>query len=338
MLRIFYSPVFKDHRPSVYHLERPERLDTAVDALKARGLWRNVAEPEMASLNDLLEVHSREYVERIQNLSRSFSMIDPDTYVSPGTWEAALKAFGAAREAVFSASGHKGIYLALVRPPGHHAGRNGRAFSAPTLGFCIFNSAAGAAKLAEELEGEAVVIDFDAHHGNGTQEIFWKNPNVIHIDLHERDIYPWSGYEHDAGGKGAEGSKINIPMPHRARDDDYILSWRGIVLPVLEELEPEVVVVSAGFDGFLGESLTTLQLTERFFSYAGSTLSSYSLAVILEGGYSSGLKKGLPAFIDGYLRGDIQEEPIKPSYEAIRVVETVAEIQSEWWGMRLTWG
>ncbi|NJE09421.1 histone deacetylase family protein [Thermococcus sp. MAR1] len=334
-LRIFYSPIFREHKPEGYHPENPTRLDYAIRGLSENGLWNeeNVLEPVPASPSDVLLIHDGDYVNRIRELAAGFTYLDPDTYVSPGTWEAALTALGAARDAVKFAVKEKGLYLALVRPPGHHAGRSGRAFNASTLGFCIFNNAAFAAYTLRELEGNAVVIDFDAHHGNGTQEIFWNDPAVVHIDLHERDIYPWSGYEYDVGGKDAEGSKVNVPMPHYSGDDDYILAWEEIVLPILGERDPSVVVVSAGFDGFLGESLTTLRLTERFFSYAGSTLSRYSLAVIFEGGYNIGLMKGLPAFIKGYLDGRTERSPIKPGYETLSTVQRVISVHRNWWGL-----
>ena len=334
-IRIFYSPIFREHKPEGYHPENPTRLNYAIRGLSENGMWGEelLLKPEPVSPSDVLLIHGEEYVERVRKLANTFEYLDPDTYVSPGTWEAALTALGAARDAVKLAVKEKGLYLALVRPPGHHAGRSGRAFNAPTLGFCIFNNAAFAAYTLRELEGNAVVIDFDAHHGNGTQEIFWNDRDVLHIDLHEREVYPWSGYEHDVGGKNAEGSKVNVPMPHYSGDDDYVLAWEEIVLPILEETKPDVVIVSAGFDGFLGEVLTTLKLTERFFSYAGSTLSRYSLAVILEGGYDIGLMKGLPSFIRGYLSGDIREVPVTPSYETLRTVARVNEIQRQWWGL-----
>lgn len=324
---VLYSPLFREHKPEEYHPENPSRLDYAIEGLKANDLWKNIREPEEATPNDLLGVHERPYVARVRELSKSSGNLDPDTYVSPGTWNAALKAFGASREAALSAMERKGLYLALVRPPGHHSGRNGKAFNAPTLGFCIFNNIAGAAKLVEALDGKAVIIDFDAHHGNGTQEIFWNDPNVIHIDIHKTDIYPWSGHEHEVGGRDAKGTKVNIPMPHYSRDDDYIFVWRETVVPIVENLDPKVILISAGFDGFRGEHLTTLRLTERFFRYAGSTLSKYSLTVILEGGYDVGLRKGLPAFIEGHLRGIETEETVHPSYETLKTVEKIIEIQ-----------
>jgi len=329
---VIYSPIFLEHRPASYHPENPSRLLTAIRTLERLGLWEPI-EPEPVDPEELLKVHSREYVERVRAASVRHSHLDPDTYVSPGTWEAALTAFGAVREAVNMGLKKKGMYLALVRPPGHHAGKSGRAFNAPTLGFCIFNNAAYAARVAEETLDRAVVIDFDAHHGNGTQEILWNDPKAIHLDLHERDIYPWSGYEHDVGGKGAEGTKINLPMPHYAGDDDFIFAWDKVVMPVLREVDPKVVVVSAGFDGFSGENLTTLKLTEGFFRHAGASLSRYSLAVVFEGGYSVGLERGLPAFIRGYLEGKTEDEAIRPSYETLHTVQRVIEIQREWWGL-----
>ncbi|WP_297499329.1 histone deacetylase family protein [Thermococcus sp.] len=327
---VIYSPIFLEHKPKNYHPENPRRLLRAINVLKSTNLWEPI-EPEPVPERELLRVHREEYIKLVKEESRSFTYLDPDTYVSPGTFEASLKAFGASKKAVELALDRKGLYLALVRPPGHHAGRNGRALGAPTLGFCIFNNSAYAAKVVEEKLGKVIVIDFDAHHGNGTQEILWDDGKAVHIDLHERDIYPMSGYEYEVGGRDAEGTKINIPMPHYAGDDDYIYAWDEIVLPVLAQFKPKLIVISAGFDGFLGENLTTLRLSEVFFAYAGSTLSRYPLVVIFEGGYSVGLDRGLPAFIKGYLSGEIREIPVTPSYEALTTVSAIKGIQTQWW-------
>ncbi len=297
---ILYTPIFLEHRPEGgYHPENPRRLKRAVEGLKKAGLWKNVIEPEAVQEKELLKVHDEEYVELVKELGRSFNYLDPDTYVSPGTFNAALHAFGGAvKKAVELAFEDKGLYLALVRPPGHHAGRRGgRAFNAPTLGFCIFNNAAYASKLLEGLTGKALVIDFDAHHGNGTQEILWNDPNAVHIDLHERDIYPVSGYEYEVGGKGAEGTKVNIPMPpHYSGDDDYIYAWNEVVLRIVAQFKPKVVVISAGFDGFHGDGLTTLRLSEVFYAYAGATLSKYPPSGCSRGWLQCWARKGSACF------------------------------------------
>ena len=332
-MEILYSEVFKGHKPLRYNPENPKRLEFAIEGLKECDLWINVEEPPRAEINDILKVHSNEYVKKIQGLSESgFSFIDPDTYVSPHTWKAALMAFGASMQVAKLALKKKDVYLALIRPPGHHAGKKGRALGAPTLGFCIFNNAAGAALMLKEKAGKVVIIDFDVHHGNGTQDIFWDDGDVVHIDLHESGIYPGSGDIYEIGGKGAEGSKINLPMPHYSKDDDYIFVWQEIVLPILEDIGPRAILVSAGFDAFKGDGLAMMELSERFYYFAGASLSRFSLAVILEGGYSVGLKRGLPAFIRGYLEGEPEFEKISPKYETIKVVEEVREIQSEWCG------
>ncbi|USH00578.1 hypothetical protein K1720_03780 [Thermococcus argininiproducens] len=122
-------------------------------------------------------------------------------------------------------------------------------------------------------------------------------------------------------------------MPHYSKDDDYIFVWQEIVLPILENIKPKILVVSAGFDAFKGDGLATIELSERFYHFAGASLSRFSLAVILEGGYSVGLRKGFPAFIGGYLEGNPELENISPKYGTIKVVGEVREIQGEWWGI-----
>ncbi|AFK22764.1 histone deacetylase family protein [Pyrococcus sp. ST04] len=329
---IYYSRKFLEHRPSTYHPENPGRLWVAITAIRDLGLDNHILEPHPVDEDYVRKIHDPRYVDLVKNAVREGRRyLDPDTYVSPGTWEAALLALGAARQTALTALHYGGLNMALVRPPGHHAGKNGRAMGAPTLGFCIFNNAASAViALKEEGCENVVVIDFDAHHGNGTQEIFWEDPHVIHIDLHEKEIYPWTGYETEIGGGLAKGTKINLPMPHYSEDPDYIYVWNEIVLPILDRIKPKVIVISAGFDGFKGDGLTTLKLTERFFSYAGATLRKYPIAFILEGGYDIGLRKGFPAFIRGYSDEKIRDDG-SPSYETLKLVESVKDILSPWW-------
>ncbi|CAB50063.1 histone deacetylase family protein [Pyrococcus abyssi] len=330
---IYYSRKFLLHKPDNYHPENPGRLWLVLTAIRELGLENHVLEPSPIGEELIYRIHEREYVEKIRELSRrGGGYLDADTYVSPRTWEAAILALGASRLATLSALRYGGMNLALVRPPGHHAGRRGKALGAPTLGFCIFNNSAMAALTSKEETGKALVIDFDAHHGNGTQEIFWDDADVVHIDLHERDIYPGSGDVGEIGGINAKGSKINLPMPHYSEDGDYIYAWEEVVIPIVEEVKPKVVIVSAGFDGFKGDGLTTLKLTEVFYSYAGATLRKYPLAVILEGGYSSGLKKGFPAFIRGYEEDKVRDHA-QPSYETLKLVEEVKDILSPWWSL-----
>ncbi|AEC52760.1 histone deacetylase related protein [Pyrococcus sp. NA2] len=330
---IYYSRKFLLHKLDNYHPENPGRLWLVLTAIRELNLEDHIEEPSPIEETLIYKIHEREYVETIRKLSLSGGgYLDADTYVGPRTWEAAILALGASRQAALSALEYGELNMALVRPPGHHAGRRGRAMGAPTLGFCIFNNVAMAALTLKMEVGKALIIDFDAHHGNGTQEIFWDDADVVHIDLHEREIYPGTGDVGEIGGIRAKGTKVNLPMPHYSTDGDYIYAWNEVVMPIVDEFKPKIVLVSAGFDGFKGDGLTTLKLTEMFYSYAGSSLRKYPVALILEGGYSTGLKKGFPAFILGY-EEERSKDHGQPSYETLKLVEEVKDILSPWWSL-----
>jgi len=324
--KIYYDDVFLKHRSFTYHPENPERLKMVIEGLKEKGLWKNIVKPEKAEVEDLLKVHSSDYVEFIREYCEREEYIDSDTYACKDSWDSALTAFGCAMQAVKNAFEEKGLHLALVRPPGHHAGRSGIALGAPSLGFCLFNNVAGGAVVAKEF-GKVVIIDFDVHHGNGTQDIFWNDADVVHIDFHEYGIYPGSGSVYDTG---KDGSKVNIALPHHCNDDDYIFAWNEVVEPILDEIKPKVVLVSAGFDAFKNDGLAMMELTEKFYTFAGSMLRRFSVMAILEGGYTVGLKRGVPAFVEGYLNGyDVGD--VKPNESVVEVVKELKNVRKDYW-------
>jgi len=334
VLRVLYSPAFLEHRPPFPHPERPERLEVAVRALKRAAAPLEWLEPLAASVEDLLRVHERSYVETIvRYVSEGVSMVDPDTYLCRGTLRAALAAAGAAVQAA-SGAAEGATTLALVRPPGHHAGRAGRAMGAPTQGFCIFNNTALAvAWLLERGLGRVAVVDFDAHHGNGTQEIFYSDPRVLHIDLHEdpATLYPGTGFPTDLGSGEGEGTKVNVVLPPGSGDDVYELALEEVVVPLLEDFRPELLVFSAGFDAFEGDGLAHLRAGERTFSALGRLPGEVGVgrvASILEGGYSVGLERGLPAFAEA-LAGRESEAARRESGEPVLRLarEYVAELK-----------
>ncbi|MEM4475502.1 MAG: hypothetical protein QW405_03725, partial [Fervidicoccaceae archaeon] len=200
-LTVIWGRAFLGHAPRSDHPENPKRAEVALEALRRRGLVGEVVEPLVADEEDLLEIHDRDYVELVRLLSNAApSHIDEDTYVSSDTYFVAAAAFGSSALAAELSLKRGEPVIALVRPPGHHAGRRGRAMGAPSQGFCVFNNAAAAcARLLEH--GDVAVIDFDAHHGNGTQEIFYSDPRVLHVDLHQHPdtLYPGTGYPHEVG-------------------------------------------------------------------------------------------------------------------------------------------
>lgn len=319
-MKIYYDEIFLKHKPLGYHPENPQRLEIVKSALEKRGYWKSIVKPRIAKMEELLKVHERNYVEFVKRRCEHDSYLDADTYVCKDTWMTALTAFGCAIHCVENAMKDRDLHLALVRPPGHHAGRKGVAMGAPTQGFCIFNNVAGAILKAKEYFDKIVAIDFDVHHGNGTQEIFWGDLNVIHVDFHEYGIYPGTGDLEDT-----DGAKVNIALPHYCKDDDYIYAWNEVVEPILEEIKPKIVIVSAGFDAFENDGLATMELTEKFYAFAGDRLRRFSVVAVLEGGYSIGLERGLPAFVEGYLKG-FDVEGVNPNTRVVEVVKKLKEI------------
>ncbi|MEM0023728.1 MAG: histone deacetylase family protein [Thermofilum sp.] len=322
MLSVLYSVAFLEHKPPFPHPERPDRLLLALEAVERSGISIELVEPRSGSVEDLHRVHEPDYVARIARyVGSGVSLIDSDTYLSPGTMRAALAAAGASLQAAELAARGEGAF-ALVRPPGHHASKRGRAMGAPTQGFCVFNNAALAvARLLELGLRRVAVVDFDAHHGNGTQEIFYSDPCVLHIDLHEdpTTLYPGTGFPVDVGEGEGEGTKVNVVLPPGSSDDVYALAIEEIVIPLLGEFKPETLVFSAGFDAFDGDGLTHLKAGERAFQRLGEVareIGAKGVAAILEGGYSEGLEFGLPAFLRA-LEGMSVDAPLKRSPEPI---------------------
>ncbi|MEM3893336.1 MAG: histone deacetylase family protein [Thermofilum sp.] len=329
-LDLLYSGVFRKHAPPFPHPESEERLTIALEALKPLGELITLREPAPASTEDLLRVHDPQYLERVERVARDgLLLLDGDTYVLPESLDAVRAAAGASIEAASSAANSKPAF-ALVRPPGHHAGRSGRAMGARTQGFCIVNNVAvAAAWLLERGVKKVAIVDFDAHHGNGTQEIFYRDPRVLHIDLHEdpSTLYPGTGFLNQLGEGEARGTKVNVVLPPGSADDVYGLALEEVVLPILEEFKPELLLFSAGFDAFEGDGLTHLRAGEWAFARMGELPSELGLrgkcAAVLEGGYSVGLSRGLPAFIAALL-------DLRPEAEQVASREPVFRVAREY--------
>lgn len=261
--------------------------------------WR---EPEATDARRVYgTVHSQEYIREIYEAAYSSKtpiFIDPDTYVSRGTIKALNRLAGAITHAVdLALSGVRYTFL-LGRPPGHHAGRNGIALGAPTLGFCIFNTVAVIATLLAR-RGKVAVLDFDLHHGNGTQEILW-NTGILHVDIHQdpATIYPGTGFPWQ---RGRNGNLVNILLPPGAGDDIF-MDAVNLPLERIAQYDPDYMVVSAGFDSYYND-FTRMRVTWNSYNYLASRIRSLGIPVIasLEGGYSVGLSRGLPAFIKGFI-------------------------------------
>jgi len=288
-LTIVTSDRFADHLNPPGHPERLERAEVMqVVASEFRQRGGDVREPRGATEAELARVHDREYISLISETSGRATALDADTYTSPDTYEVALLAAGAAIAAVEHVLGGPGSRaLAMVRPPGHHAERN------RAMGFCLFNNIAVAAAHARHRGlSRVAIVDYDVHHGNGTQWSFYNDPSVLFISSHQYPYYPGTGAATETGtGEGA-GFTINLPMDAGGTDADYEVVFNTIAFPILRQFRPELILVSAGFDALEDDPLGGMRLSVGGFARLTEALVGIAdefcegrLIAITEGGY-----------------------------------------------------
>jgi acetoin utilization deacetylase AcuC-like enzyme len=322
---LYDDPVFREHDAGAEHPERPERLDALRTGLEERGLLHRLRPlpPRPASTKELLRVHTEDHVSFVASTKGRMVRIDADTQASPRSFEAALLAAGAVVDAVDRVlDGEIDRAFCAVRPPGHHAEAD------RAMGFCLFNNVAVAAAqaLARDLRRVAIV-DFDVHHGNGTQAIFYEDPRVLYVSSHQYPFYPGTGSLEETGEGRGRGFTVNLPLPAGCGDREYAQLYRQVVEPVLKAFDPELVLVSAGFDPHRDDPLAGMQLTERGFAelaqvcLEGAKGAGRSRAVFaLEGGYDlQGIARSA-ADVVGLLLGEAHEpitEPGRPRLEPL---------------------
>jgi acetoin utilization deacetylase AcuC-like enzyme len=287
----FYDdPVFGEHDAGPGHPERPERLEAVRRGLRQGGLEGEVVPTagRPATRDELLRVHSVAHVDRLAEADGRRVRFDPDTAVGPRSYAAALRAGGAVVDAVEKVlDGAIDQAFCNVRPPGHHAKPD------RVMGFCLLNNVAlgAAAALARGLTRVAV-IDFDVHHGNGTQDAFWRNRRVLYVSSHQFPFYPGTGDLDEVGEGEGRGFTINLPMPAGMGDGDYQRAYREIVEPIGRAFDPELVLVSAGFDAHRDDPLGGMAVTPAGFAElmdvclaVASGAARGRLVAVLEGGY-----------------------------------------------------
>lgn len=319
---LVYSEKYLEHKPSRGHPERPERLKAIVDALMLAKLWGTprvkVTEPKPAKREDIKLVHDAEHIELVERLSKSERPLDADTPVRNNTFELALLAAGGTIDAGRAVlSGEASNAFALVRPPGHHASR------ARGGGFCYFNNlAVMIERMKREFKLKRIfVLDFDAHHGNGTQDIFYEDPSVLYLSLHQNPLtlYPGTGFVHELGSGEGEGYTVNVPMPPGSGDAEYAGVMEEIFVPLTEQFNPELFAVSAGFDAYADDPLTQLQLSTlaygwltRFVVEQAERLCKGRVVFVLEGGYVlDALAEGVVNVVKT-LAGEKPPTPVEP--------------------------
>jgi acetoin utilization deacetylase AcuC-like enzyme len=285
---VFTHPSSLAHETPEGHPERVDRIKAVNAVLNASALKGILRRDAPLGLDEhILLAHTEEHLRRIKSTSpeQGFEYIDPDTVMSPGTLEAAYRAVGAATAAVdvVFRSEADNAFCAL-RPPGHHAERD------KAMGFCFFNHAAIAAHYAKSrYDAERVaVVDFDVHHGNGTQDIFWSEPDLFYGSTHQMPLYPGTGGANETG----VGNIFNAPLKAGDGGLEFRSAMQNIILPALETFSPDLVIISAGFDAHVRDPLGSLQLTEEDFAWATVRLmevaemtASGRVVSVLEGGY-----------------------------------------------------
>jgi acetoin utilization deacetylase AcuC-like enzyme len=338
-LVLIHSDRFADHRTPPGHPERVERAEVMngiAAAWKQRG--RIVQTPRPASHAELARVHSDAHLAAIEKTAGRAMSLDPDTYTSPESRDVALLAAGAAIGGVDAIVQSRATrVMALVRPPGHHAERD------RAMGFCLYSNVAAAAAHAVALGMERVaIVDYDVHHGNGTQWIFYEDPRVLYISTHQYPFYPGTGAAEDVGrGKGA-GFTFNVPLEAGATDGDYDEVFKALVIPVIDQFRPELLLISAGYDAHERDPLARMRLSTAGYTALTKTVCDAAdrhchgrVVAVTEGGYDlSALKACLESTISVLDGATIPRpsEPLRPATQRSRIaIAQVRSAQSKYW-------
>jgi acetoin utilization deacetylase AcuC-like enzyme len=287
VLLIADDDVFALHDPGRGHPERVARLEAVREGVRRAGVDDaiRVLEPRDATHGELLQVHDPAHLSRVEEMStRGGGVIDADTAVSGGSWRAAVRAAGAGLSAVDALTRGDGRAAFLgLRPPGHHATGH------VPMGFCLLNNVAVTAAALAARGERVAIVDYDAHHGNGTQDIFWRDPRVLYVSLHEWPLYPGTGRLDDTGEGDGEGTTCNFPLPAGATGDVYLRAFDDLIEPLIARFEPDWVLVSVGYDAHRADPLTGLALSAGDYAALAARVTALGrpgrIIMFLEGGY-----------------------------------------------------
>lgn len=324
------DPIFERHAPYLGHPDQPHRLQVLADLPAVAGLPR--LPPRPATDDELLAAHSEDYLSLLGRMEAAGGgNLCPDTPVGPESVAVARHAVGACIDlALALAQGEARAAVALVRPPGHHAERE------RGMGFCLLNNVAAAALAATRLGRRAAVLDWDVHHGNGTQNILWRSGETVVVSIHQYPHYPWRTGGADELGEGpGHGLNRNVPMPAGCRDGDYLRAFEDLVCPVLRGFAPDVLLISAGFDAHRLDPYGGMALTAAGFREmlrrAWLAVGAAPVLLVLEGGYSlDALRESVAACVDELARGP-SDDGIAPAAHP-DVVRHIERVKSEWDG------
>jgi acetoin utilization deacetylase AcuC-like enzyme len=306
------GPVAAEEHMERGHPERPARIGAVMDGVADLHLGSDLLElpARAATIEQLGRIHSPAYLDQLRRFcSLGGGSLDPDTYAHSSSWDAACLAAGAGLVAIDAVRGHGGVAFVPARPPGHHA------LADRSMGFCLLNNVALAAASLADAGEKVLIVDWDVHHGNGTQAIFWEDPAVLYVSTHQWPCYPGSGRSTDVGGAAARGSNVNVPLPAGTTGDVVRRAFDQMVAPVVDRFEPTWVLVSAGFDAHRADPLAELCLSAGDFAGLAAVVSEYApgprrLVLFLEGGYDlDALRSSVSATLGALLGASVTSEP-----------------------------
>lgn len=305
------------------HPENNSRLKSIIEFLEDKGVFRKVPlkNPRYASEEELIMAHTKEHVEKIRaSCSSGVRFLDADTYINRESFDIARLAVGGVLTCVEEFINNCKQSFALVRPPGHHATRN------KAMGFCIFNNIAIGASYATKKNKKVFILDFDLHHGNGTQDIFYENSRVFYLSLHQYPWYPGTGSVEEIGRGEGKGFNVNIPLPIDTSDESYLKAFDEIALPLIEEFKPDLLMVSAGYDAHQLDPLGMLKLSTRCYYDITERLVNKAKGIIyvLEGGYNlNALSSSVYACLQAMFKLGGGEDYVTTSGESLSVKKIV---------------
>ncbi len=291
---LVYHDDYLMHDTGIGHPERPDRLRAVITHLKQSGTMDNLQQiqPVQATLDWIEKVHPASYVQMIERRCRSGETVldSGDTHVCSDSYAIGLLASGGVLRAIDDVmSGLVRRIFCAVRPPGHHAETQS------VMGFCLFNNIAVGARYAQQKYGveRVAILDWDVHHGNGTQEIFWTDPSVLYVSTHQYPLWPGTGASNETGEGAGEGYTVNCPMRPGSGEQEFLDAFANRIMPALHRYRPELLLISAGFDAHTADPLANLNLTEESFGkltqFAAEIATKYCngrIVSVLEGGYN----------------------------------------------------
>jgi acetoin utilization deacetylase AcuC-like enzyme len=343
---LYYHPIFLEHDNGFGHPERPERLTAALEALEEGGLLEVLdrREPRPAGEETIALVHPQAHIDRVKHIAaRGGGHLDLDTPVSPRSFEAALYAAGAAVDAVEEVwGGGLDSAFCLVRPPGHHAtiGRG--------MGFCLFNNLAVAARHAQLRLGveRVLILDWDSHHGNGLQDVFYEDDSVLYVSFHQFPHYPGSGTSQEVGAGRGKGYTVNFPFSAYTGENAYLAAFEEVVMPVARQFKPQLVMIAAGYDAHHTDLLCSMLLTAESYARMTELLKGLAeetaggrLVASLEGGYNLGAVSAsifntIAVMAGSDLRAREETAPAQRSMErAAQVINSTKSALSPYWDL-----